>query len=1029
MSSAGSGDRYHPTNGHKKEKIKIPLFKQLTVNTTISSSFHDKHAKIDSVQPMTDEKLYWNLHKIFVPGMQDIQTFGAFYNRMRFKWHKAVMTARGQDTPHTPTKGPPLEFEQLHRVLHQKSVPTYGNSDRWKTSELGHASSAPQNLSHHNEVLCSESLQEEMFEMNELIHPECRYQSNDDQWMMLFGGQLRSPIDYNHDPYSDSNAQINKEENGSPMSEGTMENNTFMLWAQPIQIKNKGKGLIATARALLTRSPEPKDTNQDDIQRQIQTKPYEMNPVQLTVKDHNRVVEEIVMSPDGCYAALIDSLGRISIFDCTRLIVVRVFKGYRHGQVGWIFVNSDIVELMMNDITNTPQCQGSSSLPRRNNESEPLHFEGALPKQRKDKHSIALFSSRGTSDGPDGEKTLPPSTKPTTISVTMPAKTTKTNEHVGENDFINSNGTEEEKDQIHNQESNSSRMFWVNDELDSPVASIVSVCSNPNDSITRHHSSSGNLLTRPRNLDKHHSPRLDRLAHSIPEQAKTEDFEDLKRVDSTVCEVLPESKDSECLQKEVCLFQTKVDSQCQSLPLTTNEKQQEEWSTAAAPRLEQPQEQHDDLAGLKAPRVISSSQLSIITIWDDNDNDRPNDLILEPKLENNDPGHYSDKPKVYQNRQFLNDMPSSTHRRNVLLFVIYVHTRGLLEIYSIARKQRLYAVTIFPRCKLIYTYNWNTHPPWPYILFRNEDGKLYKLVVNSQILDMFHVEHETNDNLNNDLNSRANSLDVDSPCNESDNNIHERLKYFSVRRKEEWKYYSAKYFKVIQNTFIVYYPHKYKHDSDSHRSPILSVASTQSMRSGFHTAIGKYICSMAVAHFKGIQMIKWFVSVNECDGGLSIGVVQNSPDLSTKIIQNDFFDFAETEQGWAYGCNGTVKHCGNVIKYGSRYGTGDTITVILNLIDGCLAFSVNEKLYQIAFGKNDNGALPMANQSYRLAMSVGLDFTAKFSAELMPAFFRDNKRLQKSNGHNHIVVSLVFSSFNDDKYLRLFFEENTLTAN
>ncbi|ETO28732.1 hypothetical protein RFI_08397, partial [Reticulomyxa filosa] len=353
------------------------------------------------------------------------------------------------------------------------------------------------------------------------------------------------------------------------------------------------------------------------------------------------------------------------------------------------------------------------------------------------------------------------------------------------------------------------------------------------------------------------------------------------------------------------------------------------------------------------PQSVSSLP-SIKTVFDDRDQEGKH--MFRRQLEWDDP-YFADK-STYRNRQLLNDMPSFAHRRNVLLFVMYVPSRGMLEVYIIARKKRLCAVTVFPKCKLIYTYNWNTSPPWPYILLQQEDGTLYKLMINSEVLNTKASNKSPYNGNDDDDDDDGNDDGGDGDNVQNKKNIHENLKQFSVRLKEEWEYYSTLYFKHVARTFLFYC----LHDNGIH----LAKSSSQYKRKGFHTAVGKFVASMQHAHSNDIQAIQWFIHVNECDGSLSIGVVQDTPDLSVNVTQHQYFDFSETPQGfslslslfpsslniaatpkkkkkkysqniyyniatgWGYECSGTMKHNGHMAKYGSRYGTGDTITVVLN---------------------------------------------------------------------------------------------------
>ncbi|ETO13083.1 hypothetical protein RFI_24295 [Reticulomyxa filosa] len=184
-------------------------------------------------------------------------------------------------------------------------------------------------------------------------------------------------------------------------------------------------------------------------------------------------------------------------------------------------------------------------------------------------------------------------------------------------------------------------------------------------------------------------------------------------------------------------------------------------------------------------------------------------------------------------------------------------------------------------------------------------------------------------------------------------NVNEHLKYLSIRRNEEWKYYSKKMFRVVRNTFIC-------HCFQSNTNVAALNTASPSSKHSFHTAIGKYNCQISKAHLKGISVIKWFVNVNKCNGHLAIGVVRNTQQLLLNAAQDNHFDFTETEQGKR------------------DFGSGDMVTVLLNLTNGHLAFAVNNSKDEVAFGKDERQGVPVDQQySYRLAMAVGFGFYAK----------------------------------------------------
>eukprot|EP01083_Nonionella_stella_P079702 218802_1 len=65
--------------------------------------------------------------------------------------------------------------------------------------------------------------------------------------------------------------------------------------------------------------------------------------IQCVFNDPNRKIEEVVLSPLRRYAALIDSYGRISVLDCKTCCIVRMFKGCRGAQCGWLQLDGSSV--------------------------------------------------------------------------------------------------------------------------------------------------------------------------------------------------------------------------------------------------------------------------------------------------------------------------------------------------------------------------------------------------------------------------------------------------------------------------------------------------------------------------------------------------------------------------------------------------------------------------------------------------------------------------------------------------------------
>ncbi|XP_012937688.1 rab3 GTPase-activating protein non-catalytic subunit [Aplysia californica] len=67
-------------------------------------------------------------------------------------------------------------------------------------------------------------------------------------------------------------------------------------------------------------------------------------PLRFGLPDKRRCGEMIILSPNNNFAATTDSFGRIILIDVQRGMAVRMWKGYRDAQLGWIEVKEESVE-------------------------------------------------------------------------------------------------------------------------------------------------------------------------------------------------------------------------------------------------------------------------------------------------------------------------------------------------------------------------------------------------------------------------------------------------------------------------------------------------------------------------------------------------------------------------------------------------------------------------------------------------------------------------------------------------------------
>ena len=64
----------------------------------------------------------------------------------------------------------------------------------------------------------------------------------------------------------------------------------------------------------------------------------------LCLYDRGRLATNIVASPDRRLAAVTDDFGRVLLVDVTNWFVIRIWKGYRNAQCGWVEVKRDLEE-------------------------------------------------------------------------------------------------------------------------------------------------------------------------------------------------------------------------------------------------------------------------------------------------------------------------------------------------------------------------------------------------------------------------------------------------------------------------------------------------------------------------------------------------------------------------------------------------------------------------------------------------------------------------------------------------------------
>ncbi|GAB1601306.1 rab3 GTPase-activating protein non-catalytic subunit-like isoform X2 [Argonauta hians] len=92
---------------------------------------------------------------------------------------------------------------------------------------------------------------------------------------------------------------------------------------------------VSAASGLLGFGSDSKEKRRPKIE------PATTLPLRFGLPDKRRHAESIVLSPNNKYAATTDSYGRVILLDVQRGIGIRMWKGYRDAQVGWVQVKEE----------------------------------------------------------------------------------------------------------------------------------------------------------------------------------------------------------------------------------------------------------------------------------------------------------------------------------------------------------------------------------------------------------------------------------------------------------------------------------------------------------------------------------------------------------------------------------------------------------------------------------------------------------------------------------------------------------------
>ncbi|GIY91476.1 rab3 GTPase-activating protein non-catalytic subunit [Caerostris extrusa] len=85
--------------------------------------------------------------------------------------------------------------------------------------------------------------------------------------------------------------------------------------------------------------------NQPKEQKSVpKIEPATILPLRFGIYDKRRQGASISLSPNKCLAAVTDVFGRVILFDIFKGIAVRMWKGYRDAQCGWVEVEDDMMK-------------------------------------------------------------------------------------------------------------------------------------------------------------------------------------------------------------------------------------------------------------------------------------------------------------------------------------------------------------------------------------------------------------------------------------------------------------------------------------------------------------------------------------------------------------------------------------------------------------------------------------------------------------------------------------------------------------
>lgn len=80
---------------------------------------------------------------------------------------------------------------------------------------------------------------------------------------------------------------------------------------------------------------------EDNFKPKPKLQPPTYLPARFSLNDQRRNGESVIIAPANNLAAVTDSFARIILIDMIKGIAIRVFKGYRDAQIGWMCIDDE----------------------------------------------------------------------------------------------------------------------------------------------------------------------------------------------------------------------------------------------------------------------------------------------------------------------------------------------------------------------------------------------------------------------------------------------------------------------------------------------------------------------------------------------------------------------------------------------------------------------------------------------------------------------------------------------------------------